>query len=60
MNYVIEEVADTNTPAMRLYEKLGFEENRRKPIPEKVPRKWKCIIFCLEIGGKVRIFIFRI
>ena len=37
--YVIEEVADTNTPAMRLYEKLGFEEYRRKPVPEKVAKK---------------------
>jgi len=31
--YVIEEVADTNIPAMKLYNKLGFEEYRRKPIP---------------------------
>lgn len=33
-DYIIEEVADTNTPAMRLYKKLGFEEYKRKPIPE--------------------------
>ena len=38
-DYVIEEVADTNTPAMRLYEKLGFEEYRRKPVPKKVAKK---------------------
>ncbi len=38
-DYVIEEVADTNTPAMRLYKKLGFEEYKRKPIPEKVAKK---------------------
>lgn len=31
-NYVIEEVADTNTPALKLYEKLGFEEYKRKDI----------------------------
>jgi ribosomal protein S18 acetylase RimI-like enzyme len=37
--YVIEEVADMNTPAMRLYEKLGFEEYRRKPVPKKVAKK---------------------
>ena len=34
-DYVIEEVADTNMPAMNLYTKLGFEEYRKKPIPEK-------------------------
>ncbi len=38
-DYVIEEVADTNTPAMRLYEKLGFEEYRRKPLPKKIAKK---------------------
>ncbi|HAM81728.1 GNAT family N-acetyltransferase [Ornithinibacillus bavariensis] len=38
-DYVIEEVADTNTPAMRLYEKLGFEEYKRKPMPEKIAKK---------------------
>jgi ribosomal protein S18 acetylase RimI-like enzyme len=38
-DYVIEEVADTNTPAMKLYEKLGFEEYKRKPIPEKMAKK---------------------
>ena len=38
-DYVIEEVADTNTPAMRLYQKLGFEEYRRKPVPKKVAKK---------------------
>lgn len=38
-DYLIEEVADTNIPAMRLYEKLGFEEYKRKPIPEKVAKR---------------------
>jgi ribosomal protein S18 acetylase RimI-like enzyme len=38
-DYVIEEVADTNTPAMRLDKKLGFEEYKRKPIPEKIAKK---------------------
>ncbi|MEH7379171.1 N-acetyltransferase [Bacillus sp. JJ1533] len=38
-DYVIEEVADTNTPAMRLYEKMGFEEYRRKPMPKKIAKK---------------------
>ena len=38
-NYVIEEVADTNTPAMNLYKKLGFEEYKRKAIPQKVAKK---------------------
>ncbi|WP_431308920.1 GNAT family N-acetyltransferase [Halalkalibacter flavus] len=37
--YVIEEVADTNTPAMRLYKKLGFEEYKRKPLPKKIAKK---------------------
>jgi ribosomal protein S18 acetylase RimI-like enzyme len=27
--YVLEEIADTNTPALRLYEKLGFREYQR-------------------------------
>lgn len=38
-DYVIDEVADTNIPAMRLYEKLGFEEYRRKSMPEKMARR---------------------
>lgn len=38
-DYVIDEVADTNIPAMRLYEKLGFEEYRRKALPEKMAKK---------------------
>lgn len=38
-DYVIDEVADTNIPAMRLYEKLGFEEYRRKSMPEKIAKK---------------------
>ncbi|MBD2862347.1 GNAT family N-acetyltransferase [Paenibacillus oceani] len=33
--YLIEEVADTNIPAMKLYQKLGFEEYKRKQIPMK-------------------------
>ncbi|MCB5238677.1 N-acetyltransferase [Niallia alba] len=37
--FLIEEVADTNIPAMRLYEKLGFEEYKRKPIPEKMAKR---------------------
>lgn len=32
--YVIEEVADNNLPAMRLYEKLGFREYKRKAMPK--------------------------
>ena len=43
--YVIEEVADMNTPAMRLYEKLGFEEYRRKPVPKKVAKKMRIYHF---------------
>lgn len=39
IDYVIDEVADTNIPAMRLYEKLGFEEYNRKPMPEKIAKK---------------------
>lgn len=38
-DYVIDEVADTNRPAMRLYEKMGFEEYRRKPMSHKAARK---------------------
>lgn len=38
-DYVIEEVADTNIPAMRLYEKLGFKEYRRKTLPKKMAKK---------------------
>lgn len=38
-DFVIEEVADTNIPAMRLYKKLGFEEYRRKPLSEKMAKK---------------------
>ncbi|WP_026908133.1 GNAT family N-acetyltransferase [Paucisalibacillus globulus] len=37
--YVIEEVADTNIPAMKLYEKWGFKEYKRKPIPEKIAKR---------------------
>lgn len=37
--YVINEVADTNIPAMKLYEKLGFEEYKRKEIPVKQAKK---------------------
>lgn len=38
-DYLIEEVADTNIPAMRLYEKLGFKEYKRKSIPEKIAKE---------------------
>ncbi|MUG47717.1 GNAT family N-acetyltransferase [Paenibacillus woosongensis] len=37
--YLIEEVADTNIPAMKLYSKLGFKEYRRKQLPIKIARK---------------------
>ena len=33
--YIIEEVADTNIPAMNLYKKIGFEEYKRTPVPPK-------------------------
>ncbi|RJE84757.1 N-acetyltransferase [Paenibacillus sp. 1011MAR3C5] len=33
---LIEEVADTNIPAIRLYEKLGFKEYKRKALPKKL------------------------
>jgi ribosomal protein S18 acetylase RimI-like enzyme len=38
-NYLIEEVADTNTPAINLYKKLGFQEYRRIPVPQKKAEK---------------------
>ncbi|WP_068775027.1 GNAT family N-acetyltransferase [Paenibacillus sp. FJAT-26967] len=37
--YLIEEVADTNIPAMKLYLKLGFEEYKRRQIPIKQAKK---------------------
>lgn len=37
--YLIEEVADTNTPAMNLYKKLGFREYKRIPILHKRAEK---------------------
>ncbi|GGG08958.1 hypothetical protein GCM10010912_61890 [Paenibacillus albidus] len=37
--YLIEEVADTNLPAMKLYLKLGFEEYKRRQIPIKRAKK---------------------
>ncbi|MCM3746998.1 GNAT family N-acetyltransferase [Paenibacillus pasadenensis] len=37
--FLIEEVADTNEPAMRLYAKLGFQEYNSKAMPEKHARK---------------------
>lgn len=37
--YLVEEVADTNIPAMRLYKKLGFEEYKRTPVPQKRAEK---------------------
>ncbi|WP_084786724.1 GNAT family N-acetyltransferase [Bacillus tuaregi] len=38
-DFVIEEVADTNIPAMKLYEKMGFVEYKRKSFPEKVAKR---------------------
>lgn len=38
-DYVIEEVADMNIPAMKLYKKLGFEEYKKKPLSEKMAKK---------------------
>ncbi|PAV28225.1 GNAT family N-acetyltransferase [Virgibacillus profundi] len=38
-DYVIEEVADTNIPAMKLYKKMGFVEYKRKAFPEKLAKK---------------------
>ncbi|MCG7345484.1 GNAT family N-acetyltransferase [Sporosarcina sp. ACRSL] len=38
-DYIIEEVADTNTSAMNLYNKLGFEEYKRKPVSEISAKK---------------------
>lgn len=37
--YLIEEVADTNIPAMNLYKKLGFDEYRRIPVQKKKAEK---------------------
>jgi ribosomal protein S18 acetylase RimI-like enzyme len=37
--YIIEEVADTNIPAMNLYNKIGFEEYKRTPVPPKNVKK---------------------
>ena len=37
--YLIEEVADTNIPAMKLYHKLGFEEYKSRQIPIKQAKK---------------------
>ncbi|WP_080831935.1 GNAT family N-acetyltransferase [Cohnella massiliensis] len=37
--YLIEEVADSNTPAMKLYNKLGFKEYKRRQIPSKHAKK---------------------
>jgi ribosomal protein S18 acetylase RimI-like enzyme len=37
--YLIEEVADTNIPAMKLYDKLGFHEYKRIPVPHKRAEK---------------------
>lgn len=38
-DYLIEEVADTNTPAMNLYRKMGFEVYREKNIAPKRAQK---------------------
>lgn len=37
--YLIEEVADTNIPAMSLYQKLGFQEYKSKPLSPKEAKK---------------------
>ena len=37
--YIIEEVADTNIPAINLYKKIGFEEYKRTPVPQKNAKK---------------------
>lgn len=37
--YLIEEVADTNIPALKLYTKLGFKEYKRRQIPNKQAKK---------------------
>ncbi|NLO42320.1 MAG: GNAT family N-acetyltransferase [Bacteroidales bacterium] len=37
--YVIDEVADTNIPAISLYKKLGFMEYKRKSVSPKVAKK---------------------
>lgn len=37
--FLIEEVADTNIPALNLYAKLGFKEYRQKEVPPKLAKK---------------------
>lgn len=37
--YLIEEVADTNLPALNLYNKLGFMEYKRKSLPPNRAKK---------------------
>lgn len=37
--YFIEDVADTNIPAMRLYKKLGFKEFKRKAMSRAMAKK---------------------
>lgn len=37
--YLIEEVADTNVPAMSLYQKLGFQEYKSRPLSPKEAKK---------------------
>ena len=37
--FLIEEVADTNLPAVNLYRKLGFAEYKSKPLPAKQAAK---------------------
>lgn len=34
-DFLIEEVADNNEPAIRLYEKIGFEQYKSKPAPKQ-------------------------
>jgi ribosomal protein S18 acetylase RimI-like enzyme len=50
-NFIIEEVADTNIPAIRLYEKLGFTEYKRKSLSPKQARRSginHMVSLCLE------------
>jgi ribosomal protein S18 acetylase RimI-like enzyme len=37
--YLIEEVADTNMPALKLYKKLDFKEYKRKSLPQNRAKK---------------------
>lgn len=37
--YIIEEVADTNIPAINLYKKIGFKEYKRKVLPSRTAKR---------------------